>query len=192
MKVFFLMTMTLVFMSCSTTSYQDEVIQTMENREHPEWATLSQTYFTKDGKIFFVGYTEGASSNRISAMLRISDNNARLEFAREITNQMNFIFQNIEEGIGEGGQLTRFYGTEVSKFLAHGIRQEKRFWEKVKYRDEDGDLVIKTRIYSLVSMRESELKKAIRESINANNEITKAVKDKIDAHMVSEIDKMMN
>tara|TARA_Y100000768_G_C23988511_1_gene690520 strand:- start:1877 stop:2437 length:561 start_codon:yes stop_codon:yes gene_type:complete len=181
----------LVLILTSCASHQDQVLQTMEDIERPEWATLSQTIHSKGGKLYAVGYTEGQASNRISALMRISDNNARYEFSREITNQMNFIYQNLEEGVSEGGQLSRFYGTEVSKFLAHGIRQEKRYWEKVKTFDAEGEPTIRLRIYSLISIRESDMKKAIRQAINDKKEITKAIKQKIDDHMVSEVDKMM-
>jgi len=179
-----------IMTSCA--SYNESTISTMEDRERPEWATLSKTVYKKGGRLFVVGYTEGLASNRISALMRISDNNARFEVSREITNQMNYIYQNLEEGVGDGGQLSRFYGTEVSKHLSNGIRQERRFWEKVKVYDENGDPLIRTRVYSLISMKESDLRKAIRNTIFEKREITKAIKEKIDSHMISEVDKMMN
>jgi hypothetical protein len=181
-----------LFLLTSCASMKDTVVSSMEDQERPKWATLSQTITTKKGKIYVVGFTEGLASDRVSALFRVSDNNARFEISREISNQMNYIYQNLEEGVQEGGQLSRFYGTEVSKYLAHGIRQEKRYWEKVRTIDENGDPVIKLRLYSLISMRESDLKKAIRETITQKREITKAIKQKIDAHMISEIDRMMN
>ena len=181
-----------LFTLFSCASYKDTVVTTMEDKDRPSWATLSSTLVTKKGKIYVVGYTEGMASNRISSLMRISDNNARFEISREVTNQMNYIYQNLEEGVEDGGGLSRFYGTEVSKYLAHGIRQEKRYWEKVKTFDEDGDTHIKIRVYSQISMKESDLKKAIRKAINSNKEMTKAIKKKIDDHMVMEIDKMMD
>lgn len=173
-------------------SYQESTISTMEGMDRPEWATLSKTVYKKSGRLFIVGYTEGLASNRISALMRISDNNARFEVSREITNQMNYIYQNLEEGVGEGGQLSRFYGTEISKHLSSGIRQERRFWEKVRVMDENGDPIFRTRTYSLISMRETDLRKAIRDTIYEKREITKAIKEKIDAHMVSEVDRMID
>ena len=186
----FMMLLSLMLIGCA--SYKESTVSTMEDKERPEWASLSKTVFQKGGQIFVVGYTEGLASNRISALMRISDNNARFEVSREITNQMNFIYQNLEEGVSDGGQLSRFYGTEVSKHLSSGIRQEKHFWEKVKVYDENGDPLLRVRVYSLISMRESDLRKAIRETIFEKREITKAIKEKIDAHMISEVDKMMN
>lgn len=184
--------MFLVFVMTGCASFKDETLQTMDDKERPQWATLSKTITADKGKLYAVGYTEGAASNRISALMRISDNNARFEFAREITNQMNFIYQNLEEGVSEGGQLSRFYGTEISKLMAHGIRQENRYWEKVRTFNEDGDPVIRLRIYSKVSIKQSDLKKAIREAINNKKQITKAIKEKIDNHMIAEVDKMMD
>jgi hypothetical protein len=112
--------LTMLFTSCA--SLTDQVLTTMDDSERPAWATLATTVSAKNGRVYSVGYTEGMASNRVSALMRVSDNNARFEISREITNQMNFIYQNLEEGVEEGGQLSRFYGTEVSKYMAHGIR----------------------------------------------------------------------
>lgn len=188
MKILMLL-LTLVFASCATT-YKDEVVATMEDSDRPKWATLSSTLTAKKGKIYVVGYTEGLASNRISSLVRVADNNARFEIAREITNQMNYIYQNLEEGLSDDGGMSRFYGTEVSRFLANGIRQEKRYWEKVRTYDEDGQPVIKIRVYSQISMKKIELKKAVRRAIAENNQLNKAIKDRIDDHMVAEVDKM--
>ena len=185
-KIVFILLLCLT--SCA--SYKDQVLSSMEGKDKPKWASLSKTITEKKGKLYIVGYSEGRASNRISSMLRISDNNARFEIAREISNQMNFIYQNLEEGVESGGQLSRFYGTEVSKHLSHGIRQEERYWEKVRTIDEDGEAIIRLRVYSLISFKQSDLKKAIRRVINEKKQITKAIKEKIDAHMITEIDKM--
>jgi hypothetical protein len=41
-------------------------------------------------------------------------------------------------------------------------------------------------------MRETALKKAIKKSIQNKKNITKAIKERIDQHMISEIEKMMD
>lgn len=186
-----LLTLLFLLASCAT-SYKDEVVAQMEDNERPAWATLSKTMSIKNGKIFVVGYTEGRASNRISSLLRVADNNARFEISREITNQMNYIYQNLEEGLEDDAGLSRFYGTEVSRFLANGIRQEHRYWEKVRIFDDEGQPVIKLRVYSQISMKKSDLKKAIRRAINEKSQLDKSVKQRIDDHMAQEVDRMQD
>lgn len=190
MKKKLLLLMAMLYLA-SCASVGEKVITRMDGvDEKPKWANLSTTMYTKDGKVYSVGFTEVGARSRVSAAARISDNNARFEISRNVTDDMAFIFQNMEEGIDDSGTLARFYGTEVSKLIANGIRQEKRYWEKVKTFDDYGEPVYRLRVYSLASIKKSDLRKAISVSLNKGRGITPQIKDQIDQHITREIQKL--
>lgn len=172
-------------------SMGEKVVVRMDDMdESPKWATLSKTMFKKKGRVYAVGFAELPIESRISAAVRVSDNNARFEISREIQDDMAFILQNVSEGVSDGGQLVTFYGSEVSKNLIHGIKSEERYWEKVETFDELGSKVFKLRIYSLISIEESELRRAIRSALNKGRGLSPALKKQIDDHMAREIQKL--
>jgi hypothetical protein len=177
--------LSVILTSCATI-YKEEVVATMEKKERPQWASLSTPYFVKDSKVYYVGVAEANASARIPQLMRVSENNARSEISKEVNNQINVVFQNVQEDLGDGGQIARLYSSEVSKFLAHGLKTEERYWEKVYIQDvKNGEKLI-TRTYSLISMRVSDLRKAVREA-HTQTKISPAVKKSLDAQIVNEI-----
>jgi hypothetical protein len=191
MKQFTIIIFLLMLTACS--SMGEKVLVRMDEADSkPKWATLSKTMYVSKGNIYAVGFVEVPAGSRISAAAKIADNNARLEIGRQVTNDMAFIFQNMEEGIGEGGQLARFYGSEVSKHMSHGIQTEKRYWEKVQSFDEDGEKTYKLRLYSLIFIKQSNMKKAITRALAKDNGLTPKIKEEIDNHIMREINKLGN
>ncbi|MCF8059949.1 MAG: hypothetical protein K9K67_11670 [Bacteriovoracaceae bacterium] len=191
-KVIFLLSLIflMAFMpSCS--SLGEKVLARMDGiSDRPEWASLSKTTFTKEGKIMVVGYAEVQADAQIGAAMKLSDNNARFEISRRITNDMGFIFQNLKEGVLDGGDLSRFYGMEISKTLSSDTVTEKRYWEKVETFDSYGEKIYKLRLYSLVSIKESSLRKAIARANAKQSEISPELKKEITDHLQSEIRKL--
>lgn len=178
-------------LSASCGSIGEKVLVRMDDQdESPKWASLSKTMFKKKGRVFAVGFAELPIESRISAAVRVSDNNARFEISREIQDDMAFILQNVSEGVSDGGQLVTFYGSEVSKNLIHEIKSEERYWEKIETFDEVGAKVFKLRIYSLISIEESELRRAIRSALNKGKGLSPELKKQIDNHMSREIQKL--
>jgi hypothetical protein len=180
-----LVILSMILTSCASI-YKEQVVAKMEEKERPEWASLSSPYFVKNSKVYYVGVAEASSSSRIPALMRVSENNARSEISKEINNQINVVFQNVQEDLSEGGQFARLYSSEVSKFLAHGLRTEERYWEKIYIQDiKNGEKLI-TRSYSLISIHLSDLKKAIREA-HTKTQISPAIKKSLDIQIVNEI-----
>ena len=175
--------------SCS--SIGEKVLVRMEGEtERPSWATLSKTTFTKEGKIMVVGYAEVVADAQIGAAMKLSDNNARFEISRRITNDMGFIFQNLKEGVLDGGDLSRFYGMEISKTIASDTVTERRYWEKVQTFDSYGEKVYKLRLFSLVSIKSSTLRRAVANANAKQNEISPELKKEITDHLQTEIRKL--
>ena len=82
------------------------------------------------------------------------------------------------------------YASEISKHMAHGIRQEKRYWEKVQTFDSEGERVVKLRLYSLASIKESDIKRAISEVISKDSKLDPQIKEQINGHISREIEKL--
>jgi hypothetical protein len=180
-----------VFAMPGCSSLGEKVLVRMDGEsERPSWATLSKTTFTKEGKIMVVGYAEVPADAQIGAAMKLSDNNARFEISRRITNDMGFIFQNLKEGVLDGGDLSRFYGMEISKVLSSDTVTEKRYWEKVQTFDSYGEKVYKLRLYSLVSIKGSTLRKAVAKANAKQNAISPELKKEITEHLQTEIRKL--
>lgn len=178
----------LFMMSCS--SLTEQVVQRIDDiDEKPKWATIAKSTWMENGRMYAVGLHEASAGARIPALVRVSDNNARFEISRKITNEMAFILQNMEEGVEEGASLTRFYGAEVSKMISHGINQEKRYWEKVLVPGLDGK-ELKIRTYSLVSISQGELTKAIRDALNKDRGLDPKIKEQMTEHLARELNKL--
>jgi len=107
-----------------------------------------------------------------------------------VTDDLGFIFQGLEEGISEGGQLNRFFGNELSKIIAHGIATEKRYWEKIQTFDETGERIFKIHVYSLVSIKESMLKKLVKRAMDKVDKISPEMKKKASEILDAQITKL--
>ena len=190
MKTLLIILVIVLGASCSTVFQERVLVRSDDLSERPSWAQVGVTNFVKEGRLFVVGLAEHDVNSRIPAVARIADNNARFEISRMITNDLAFIFQNMEEGVGEGGDLSRMYASEISKHMAHGIRQEKRYWEKVQTFDSEGERVVKLRVYSLASIKESDIKRAISEVISKDSKLDPQIKEQINGHISREIEKL--
>ena len=93
--------------------------------------------------------------------MRVAENNAKLGIASAIEQKLEFIFQNAEEGAVMGADQARFIGAEASSLVTSSIRTDKRYWEKVASTQDSGERVTRFKVYSMVSMPESDFKKAI-------------------------------
>ncbi|GAB4416660.1 MAG: hypothetical protein OHK0056_25130 [Bacteriovoracaceae bacterium] len=190
MKKTLLLATLLIFTSCSSALKEKVLVRSDDLDERPSWAQTETTMFIKEGRIYVVGLAEHDVNSRIPAVARIADNNARFEISRQITDDLAYIFQNMEEGVSEGADLSRFYASEISKHMAHGIRQEKRYWEKLQTFDAEGEKALKLRVYSLASIKESDLKRAISDVMNKDNKLDPRLKEQINNHISREIEKL--
>lgn len=180
-----------LFIIYSCSSFTEKVISHSSNYESkPAWADITKPMFKKEGKVYSVGVAEASINAKATALARVADNNARHEISRTIVNEMSFIFQNAEEGVENSGELARFYGNEFSKHISSGIYQEERYWEKVKTFDEDGAPKYVLKIYSLISLKESKLKKAMKYALNHEKGLSKEFKAAVDNHLQGQITKL--
>lgn len=173
-----------IIVSCSSMS--EKTVAQMEDRSRPSWASLENATTVKDGKLLIVGFQELDADAKISAGYRMADSAARGELSKLINNQFSSIFQNLEEGTSDDGNLTRYYASEVSKNVLRELKITKRYWEKVQTFDRDGEKTFRLRLYSLAEIPESHYKKLIRERME-KEKLDPEVKKQVLGHFESEI-----
>src|SRR5689334_3690210 len=138
MKSFILYIALMFLVSCAS-SVKERMIASQDDESKPSWASLNKSLVVKDGKLMILGFKELDADAKISAALRLADSAARTELSKMIQNQFSTILQNLEEGVGDEGELARFYSSEVSKTSLRELRITNRFWEKVESFDRDGE-----------------------------------------------------
>lgn len=156
--------------ACSSTpatkGYEDDkTLSTLNGQSQPDWADESKPFFIRDGKAYSIGFTTLRGDDRPEAGLRVSENSARGNFAKAVEDRMEFVFQNAEENAGMDSTQAKFIGSEVSRLTSHSIRVESHFWKRYAQSSESGDRHIYYKVYSLVTMPENDLKKAIDDAI---------------------------
>lgn len=173
--------------ACSTASvkgYQaDETLSTLNNRSQPDWADESIPFGVRDGKAYSVGVATLRGDERPEAGFRIAENNARANFAKSIENRMEFVFQNAEENASLDSTQAHYIGSEVSKLTSHSMTLSGQYWRRFAQTNEDGSRKIFYRIYSLVTMPEQDLKKAVDDAINGRvqqKKLSTAFQSKVD------------
>ena len=174
----------LAAISCSSVS--ERRIASQDDDSKPSWASLDKSLVAKDGMLMILGFKELDADAKISAAFRMADNSSRTELSKLIHNQFSTIFQNLEEGVGDEGEMARFYSSEVSKTSLRELRVTSRYWEKVQSFDRDGEKTYRLRVYSLAEIPESKLKKLIHETMNKDS-IPAEVKKQVLDHFENEI-----
>jgi hypothetical protein len=178
----------LQLISCASSGFKETVVKTMDDKDRPSWASFEKVMYENDGKVYIVGIAEASENARLQGLSKIADNNARYEISRFINNEMGFIFQNAEEGLDQGSELSHFFGTEISKVMAHGIKTESRYYEKVLIQKPNEEPEVRTKMYSLTSIEQHTLKKLIKQSIQKQNNLSAELKAKVLDHLNSKID----
>lgn len=145
----------------------DQVLARIDDMaSRPGWIKESEPFRIEGGKVLSLGSTVIPGDDRVEAAYRIAENSAKAGVSTGIEQRLSFVFQHAEDGTQIGSDQTRFIGTEVSNLTASSITPEKRYWEKYATTLDSGERVTRYKVYSLVSMPESEFKKAVLASLN--------------------------
>lgn len=156
--------------ACSSTSMKgfdrDETLSTLNDSSQPDWADESHPFVFRLGKVYSLGVTTLHGDERPEAGMRISENNARSNVAKAIEDRMEFIFQNAEENASLDSTQAHYIGSEVSSLTSHSIRIEGHWYKRFAQSQEDGSRRILYKVYSLVSIPEDDLKRAINDAIS--------------------------
>jgi hypothetical protein len=178
-----------LFQACSSTppvkGYEkDETLSTVNDSRQPDWADETKPFVIRSGKVYSIGVTTLRGSDRPEAGSRIAENNARANFSKAIENRMEFVFQNAEEGTdSDSGANARFIGSEISSLTSHSMTVEGHWWKRYAQSQEDGSRRIYYKVYSMIAMPESDLKKAIDAAINkvGDKKLSQSFQSKVDS-----------
>lgn len=160
MKNFILMLAIITLSACSSSPY--EVVESLDGNDRPEWASIAKTSWKSDGYVHAVGIAEGVPADRVTALMRIADNNAKSEITRLMANEIGVDFKNIEAGLrGEGSYS--FIGTEKSFVSVQELAITGRHFENFKLKKVE-DAPVKTHFYTKVSIPEATYNRLIKEA----------------------------
>lgn len=160
MKIFSLLTIAMIMVGCSSSPYK--VVETLDGKDKPSWATIEKTTWVDDGQVFAVGVAEGIDPDRVTSLMKIADNHAKTEVTRMIANQLGVDMSVVEQGLrGEGSYS--FLGSEKSAVSVQELAPSSRYYEKFTLKDVE-DAPVKIMFYSLVTMPEATFKKLVKEA----------------------------
>ena len=172
--IFSLPAILIAFSGCATPSQpnaesQKEVVVSRIDglSERPSWLKESEPLRFENGYAIALGVATIPGDNRVEAGYRIAENNAKAGIANSISQKLEFIFQQAQEGTGIDTDSSRFIGAESSKLLTSAVRSDKRYFEKVATTMDNGERVTQYRIFATVKMAESDFKKAVIEALEA-------------------------
>jgi hypothetical protein len=137
-----------------------------ELSSRPSWVNESEPFKIENGKVTSLGMTTvNADDANMAAVYRISDSNAKSAISHAIEQRLDYVFQQGDEGVTLGANQVHFIATEGSKLTSNSLRATKHFWEKLRIVQENGQPVIRYRVFSLVEMPEPDFKSAIIDAI---------------------------
>lgn len=161
----------------------DKVISRSDSRSsRPSWLKEGTPLTSDNTYLYFLGQAKlPATKANISMGYRIAENNAKNTIAGAINQNLNYIFQNAEEGMTVDANQIQFVSTESAKAVMNMALPSEHYWEKVLSTvDAEGNKEMFYSIFARVKMKESDLKKAIDRTLNGNNGISVDFKKKVD------------
>lgn len=170
MKKVILVLFTMVVSGCSSApksgvinAGHEEVISRIDDlSSRPSWVSESEPFKIENGKVLSIGMTNTSADNtNLAAVFRISDSNGKAAISHAIEQRLDYVFQQADEGTEIGANRVQFIAGEASKLTSNSLRTTKHYWEKVRIVQENGQPVIRLKVFSLVEMPENDFKSAI-------------------------------
>lgn len=164
----------------------DKIISRIDDlSSRPDWVKESEPFRIEKGIVVSTGMTTIPASDRVEAAYRIAQNNAKSSIAAAIEQKLEFILQNAEEGTSINSSQVRYIGAETSNLITNTIRPGKNYWEKVASTQDSGERITQFKVFSTVTMPESDFKRAIFDAIKkaqGKGGISKDFAKKVDQH----------
>lgn len=163
----------LILSACSSTpksttpeSMPDQVLSRINDlSSRPSWLLEDKPFEIKDGIVTSLGQATIPGSDRVEAAFNIADNNAKGAICSSIESRLEMIFQNAEEGTAIDSTQARRIGAEACKITTSSIRPGTRYWEKVAMSTDSGERVTRYKVFSTVTMPETDFKRAVMNAI---------------------------
>ena len=145
---------------------RDVVVSRIDDlSSRPTWLKESDPVHVSDGFFTSLGETVIPADHRIDAAYRIAENNAKSQIAKAIEQQLDFVFQNAEEGTTMDGSQARYIGGEAANLTASTLRLDKRYWEKVATTQDSGQRITQYRVFVTVTMPEADFKRSVLDAV---------------------------
>ena len=162
-----------VLAGCSSTpkstmpeAMPDKVLSRINDvSSRPDWLHEDRPFDIKDGVVTSLGQTTIPGGDRVEAAYNITDNNAKGAICSAIESRLEVIFQNAEEGTAIDSTQARRIGAEACKITTSSIRPGTRYWEKVAMSTDLGERVTRYKVFSTVTMPETDFKRAVMDAI---------------------------
>lgn len=163
----------LVLAGCSSTpksttpeAMPDKVLSRINDiSSRPSWLNEERPFDVKDGVVTSLGQTTIPGSDRVEAAYNIADNNAKGAICSAIESRLEVIFQGAEEGTAIDSTQARRISAEACKITTSSIRPGTRYWEKVAMSTDSGERVTRYKVFSTVTMPETDFKRAVMNAI---------------------------
>lgn len=171
-----LIVFSIVLISCASTpksgvehAGEEKVILRIYGLDsRPSWLREDEPFRIVEGKVQALGTTSMPGDGNISAGNRIAANNGKALISHAISQRLDFVFQNAEQGTVMDANQVQYIGAEASKLTTSALTQSKLYWEKVQVIQENGQSVVRYRIFTLLEMPEADFKSAIVDAIRRN------------------------
>lgn len=163
---------------------QERVISRIDDlTSRPEWLQEQTPFRIENGKVYTLGMTSIPDGHNLSAAYRISENNGKALISHAISQKLDFVFQQADEGTSLGASQAQFIGAEASKLTTNSLRLSKRYWEKVAVVQNE-QVSIQYRVFTLSEMPEQDFKVAVTDAIRKNQGkgISEKFAEKVDRH----------
>jgi hypothetical protein len=148
-------------------SVPDSVLSRIDDlKERPSWLHESEPFKIDNGTVISLGQTTIPSDNRVEAAYRIAQNNGKAAIAGAIEQKLEFIFQNAEEGTSLDSTQARYIGAEATNLVTSSIRIGRQYWEKVAMTTDSGERVTRYKVFTTVTMPETDFKNAVMTAIH--------------------------
>lgn len=151
----------------------------------PDWLREDKPFDIKDGSIQSLGQTTIPGSDRVEAAYTIADNNAKGAICSAIESRLEVIFQGAEEGTSIESNQARRISAEACKITTSSIRPGNRYWEKVAMSTDSGERVTRYKVFSTVTMPETDFKRAVMNAIRkaeGKGGLSQEFAKKVDSH----------
>lgn len=151
----------------------------------PDWLHEDRPFEIRDGIVTSLGQTTIPGGDRVEAAYNITDNNAKGAICSAIESRLEVIFQNAEEGTSIDSTQARRIGADACKITTSSIRPGTRYWEKVAMSMDSGERVTRYKVFSTVTMPETDFKRAVMDAIRkqqGKGGLSKDFAKKVDEH----------
>lgn len=163
----------LVLAGCSSTpkstmpeAMPDKVLSRINDMSsRPSWLNEERPFDVNDGVVTSLGQTTIPGSDRVEAAYNIADNNAKGAICSAIESRLEVIFQGAEEGTAIDSTQARRISAEACKITTSSIRPGTRYWERVAMSTDSGERVTRYKVFSTVTMPETDFKRAVMNAI---------------------------